>query len=398
MSRITFGQINSVVQTNLNNNYSRLSKLQEQISSGKAINRPSDAPIEVTNDLEIRSEINSIGQYRRNSQDGRSYLGVVDSTLLNANNIFQSMRERAVQGANDTNSASERGYIGNEVRQGIYSMLSVANTTYKGDYVFSGQNTDVKPYTLVKGSENINDIDDTGTNVTDTFITAAQLNTPIQLWDRSITDAASASGNAKVSHVIPGTVNINGLEEGVDYEIDYKVGKISFTSQTGIDAADTAINPAGMDIDYEWIRRSEEDLSQDILRTIDKDVVMKINVVADDVFGQTTELDAFEAAIHLLEGLHENDGGQINESIEFIDDTFSRFLAAQSKVGSRYNQIDQTWDRLGSKEIEATRIQSEIEDLDFAKAISDFTLSESVYNASLQSASRVIQPSLVDFI
>ena len=43
-------------------------------------------------------------------------------------------------------------------------------------------------------------------------------------------------------------------------------------------------------------------------------------------------------------------------------------------------------------------VQSNIEDLDFAKAISDFTLHEAVYNASLQTAARVLQPTLSDFI
>lgn len=398
MSRITFAHINDVVQVNLNRNYDKISKLQEQISSGRAINRPSDAPIEVTNALEMRSNISGIQQYRRNADDGKSYLGVIDATLLNANSIFQSMRERALQGASDTNSETERSYIGNEVRQSILQLLSVSNTTYKGDYVFSGQNTDTQPFTLEKGNENIDNINDTATDVTDTFLTNAQLNTPIQIWDRSVIDSSTASGNARVSHMLPGSLEIPGLTEGTDFDADYAAGTITFLTPAAVNMADTGINPAGMDISYDWIRRSEEDLTQPVIRAIDKDVLLQINVTAGEVFGNTSELDAFEAGIKLLEGLHENDGSAISDSIEQIDETFQRFLSSQSKVGSRYNQIEQTWDRLGDKEIVATSIMSEIEDLDFAKAISDFTLAESVYNASLQSAVRVLQPSLIDFV
>lgn len=398
MSRITFSTINEVVQVNLNDNYERLSKLQEQISSGKAINRPSDAPIQVTNALEMRSDISGIQQYRRNAEDGRSYLGVVDATLLNANSIFQSMRERALQGTSDTNSDVERSYIGNEVRQSILQLLSVSNTTYKGDFVFSGQNTDVQPYTLEKGSEAIDNVDGTGTDTTDSFLNNAQLNTPIQIFDRNSNDSSTASGNPRVSHILPGTLNIPGLTEGTDFEVDYTGGQITFLTQAAVDTADTALNPAGITMDFDWIRRSEEDLSQPVMRAIDKNVVMQVNVTASEVFGPLNEMDAFEASIKLLEGLHENDGNRISESITDLDTTFERFLSSQSKVGSRYNQIDQTWGRQGDKEIEATRIMSEIEDLDFAKAISEFTLSESVYNASLQSAARVLQPSLVDFV
>ena len=56
MSRITYSHINSVVQTNLQKNYGKLANLQEQLS-GKRLTRPSDDPIDTTNDLELRSSL-----------------------------------------------------------------------------------------------------------------------------------------------------------------------------------------------------------------------------------------------------------------------------------------------------------------------------------------------------
>ena len=394
MSRITFTHMNAVVQGNLAGNYSKLSKLQEQLSSGKAITRPSDAPIQTTNDLELRSNLKAMGQYGRNLQDGRSYLGTIDSTLTNSTSLFQSVRELAIQGDNSTNTAVQRSYIGNEVRQVLLQMVGISNTTYKGDFVFSGKNTDIPPFQVMKGSESVDNVDNTGADVTDTFLTVAELNTPLSIFDRNSNDSSTPSGNPIVEKIIPGTLEIQGLDEGTDYKVDYVNGTITYLTNNAVAQA----AGGGIDLTFDWIRRAEEDLSGDILRQIDDSVIAKVNVTADDVFGSNTETDTFEAIIKLLQGLHANEQNNISDSISEIDEVLERTLSAAAVIGSRANQMDGSMDRIGEKVIETTRLQSNIEDLDFAKAISDFTLHEAVYNASVQSAARVLQPTLSDFI
>ncbi len=393
MSRVTFTQINSVVQGNLADNYQKLAKLQEGLSSGKRITRPSDAPIDTTNDLELRSDLGSMEQYQRNTDDSVSYLAVVDSTLITLNNAIQSIRERAIQGATDTMSGLERSYIAEDVRQsGLMEMITIANTTYKGDYVFSGNRTDVSPYEIHRGSEVIDAVDNSATDSTDTFLAAVP--STLRLWDRNVSDSKTSSGNAAVERIIPGSLEITGLAEGTDYTVDYQEGYITFLTA----AATTQAAGPGISIDYEWIRKTEEDISGDILRQIDRGITMSINVDANQVFGKSTEKDSFKMVIGLLEGLWNNDVTKIGNSIEDMDSALGRSLNSGSIIGSSYNRVELANDRLNDKVIETTRIQSQIEDLDFAKAISDFTLQESVYNASLQSAARVLQASLIDFI
>lgn len=393
MSRITFTHVNSLVQTNLNKNYSKLAKLQEQLSSGKRLTRPSDDPIDATNDLELRSDLNSMTQYKRNADDGMSYLAVVDTTLITMNNAFQAVRERAIQGANDTLSQTERGYIAEEVSQSVLlEMLTIANTTYKGDYVFSGQSTDKKPFELLSGSDTIDSVDNFLTDNTDTALTSVPAT--LQIWDRSRTDSNTMSGNPQVQRIIPGTLIIAGLTEGTDFDVDYEEGLVTFNTA----AATTLAAGVGIQMNYDWIRKTEADISGVIERQVDKGVTMQLNVNVDEVFGSDLEKDSIKSVIGLIEGLHENDVWKIGQSIDDIDEGLSRALSAGAKVGSRFNRVEMAGERIVDKTIETTRIQSEIEDLDFAKAISDFTLQESVYNASLQSATRVLQPSLINFI
>lgn len=391
MNRITFTQIHDVVLTNLFQNIEKISKTQEQLSSGKRINRPSDAPVDITNNLELRSEILQRNQQKRNTDDGQSYLLILDSAMMSSNDLMQRVRELAIQGSSDTYTSDERMFIRQEINQLMYQLISISNTKHKGDYVFSGKNTDFPPFSLRQGRESIDAVDNSATDPTDTVFA---LSTPIQLWDRNVTDSATVTGHARVNRVTPGSINIQGLREGVDFTVDYLQGQITFLTP-----ASSALAASGdLHIDYEWIRRGEHDMTGSVLRELETGVVAKINVSADDVYGSELEMDAFKALISLSEGLHKNLGTQIRQSIGYLDANFQRMLSTQAVVGSRNNRMEMTVDRTDGKILEATRMHSILEDLDFAEAISRFTLQESVYNASLQAAARVLKPTLMNFL
>ena len=117
MSRITFAMMHSSVMGNLNKNQLKMSSLQEQMTSGMRINRPSDDPVGLTNALEYRSTISTKVQQKSNMNDGQSYMNILETAHSSLNTVFQRARELAVQGANDTNTSQERLFIHEEVRQ-----------------------------------------------------------------------------------------------------------------------------------------------------------------------------------------------------------------------------------------------------------------------------------------
>jgi flagellar hook-associated protein 3 FlgL len=189
-------------------------------------------------------------------------------------------------------------------------------------------------------------------------------------------------------------VAITNLTEGTDYTVDYVAGTVTFLTATATaEAAGT-----GLQIGYEWLRKSEADLTGKVMRQIDQSVTTQLNMTSDEIFGGNSETDSFEAVIRMMQGMHTNNQDDIKTGVNEHDAAFKRLLGAEAVNGSRYNQVEVNLGRVQDRNIETTRIQSELEDLDFAKAISDFTLAESVYKASLSSAARVLQPSLLDFV
>ncbi len=404
-NRVTFTQINDLVQGNIATNYQRLSRFQEQLSSGKRLQRPSDGPVDITNDLQFRSDLKKLEQFKRNIDDGVSYLSVVETTMSSTNDLFQRARELAIQASNDTNTDLERGFILNEVRVVLDSLVSISNQTFKGNFIFSGTNTKTPPYSLRSGADNIDDVFPLDpNNVSDTSLDTAALagGAPqtIQLWDRTYTQntsiANNLNGNAPVQNIIPGTMRISGLTEGTDYSVDYVNGTITFLPPGA--AAIAAAGAGGIDMDYEWIMRSEEDLSGKIFREVETGIVGQINSTADEIFGSSTETTSWDAIIELMQGLHANSSTNIRSGIDQINVAFERSLQAQATAGARANRFDLTSDINDSSFIEVTRLHSNLEDVDFAKVISDFLLQESVYTASLQSGARVIQPTLANFL
>lgn len=393
MPRVTFTQINDIVMRQLHKNQSKLATLQERLSSGKALNRPSDAPIDVVNDLELRSEIAHRNQNMRNSENGGTYLNVLDNTMMGFDDLFQRSRELALQGANDTLLPRDREYVNNEVRQVLLQMVTLGNSSYKGDYLFSGTDTDKAPYSVLTGACSF---DATATDPSDPAYVAAPQT--FQLFDRNTTDSlstASTAGNPQVKRVIPGTVTVANLTEGTDYRLDYVNGTITFLTP----AADAAAASGTLDLKFDWIRRNElKNADGDVYREVERGIKMQINVKADDTFGGENEMDMFSSMITLMQGLHTSTQGEIESSITNIDNSFKRVLSQQATVGSWYNRMESTMDRNEENITISTDLQSRLEDLDFAKAISEYTLADSVYQASLQSASRVLTKTLMDYV
>ncbi|MBG9735068.1 flagellar hook-associated protein FlgL [Paenibacillus alvei] len=144
--RITQSMMSSSMMKNLQNNYKRLDKYQEQLMTNRRLNRPSDDPVGVASALHYRAEISSTTQFAENVDDADSFLKFTDTVMNEATQIVQKLSELAVQGGTDTVPKDARENIAREVEQLYTHLVSLGNTQFKGRYIFNGQRTDQKPY------------------------------------------------------------------------------------------------------------------------------------------------------------------------------------------------------------------------------------------------------------
>jgi flagellar hook-associated protein 3 FlgL len=146
--RVTQGMLNTQMLRNLNENMRRMDNLQDQLATGRKINRPSDDPVGISFSMRYRSELEANEQYESNLDGAVSMMSYTDKMLEQAGDVLHRVRELAVQGANGTNSQESLNVISKEVNQLYEQMVTIGNSQYNGKYVFNGQLTDVKPYDL----------------------------------------------------------------------------------------------------------------------------------------------------------------------------------------------------------------------------------------------------------
>lgn len=101
----------------------------EKISSGLRITKAGDDAAGLAISEKMRSQIRGLDQANRNVQDGISLIQTAEGGMEEIGNILQRMRELTVQGANDTNSATERANITTELTQLTEEIDRIATST-----------------------------------------------------------------------------------------------------------------------------------------------------------------------------------------------------------------------------------------------------------------------------
>ena len=144
--RVTTRMAVGTLVKNLDRSYERVTRFQNQLSSGTRLNNLSDDPAAVERSLALRSELRNIEQFQKNINDGKGWLELTEATLNELETLFVEARGLAVQGATSTYNASQRNAIADQVDQFIEHALSLSETRYRGRYVFAGTQTEDPPY------------------------------------------------------------------------------------------------------------------------------------------------------------------------------------------------------------------------------------------------------------
>ncbi|MBO0961052.1 flagellar hook-associated protein FlgL [Neobacillus sp. MM2021_6] len=145
-NRVTQGMLNQNFLYNLSKSNKALEKYQDQFSSGKKINKPSDDPVTAVRSMYYRSSLNEIDQFKRNASDGLSWMESGDSALDEVTTVLHRVRELTVEGLNGTNDESSKSAIAAEINQLKEHLGEIANTQIGGKYIFAGTDVNNPPY------------------------------------------------------------------------------------------------------------------------------------------------------------------------------------------------------------------------------------------------------------
>lgn len=151
MYRITNkGMIDNALN-NIYRNYDRLKTLEDQISSGKRILKPSDDPVGTVFSMKSNARANEILQYTENLTHARLWLENSESAMDSVGGLLTRVKELAVRGSNGTLTQDDRDKVATELNELLKHMIDLSNSDMAGDHLFAGTKTGVRPFEATVG-------------------------------------------------------------------------------------------------------------------------------------------------------------------------------------------------------------------------------------------------------
>ena len=150
--RITQSMITKSLLSSINRNRESMHSIQESITTGKEVERSSDDPVQFFRANRFRQSVKQNEQYLENVQDAEGWLQATASNLDSMLNQVMTLRERAVQSANDSLSAENRLHMASEINNIVEDLVNMANESFLDKNLFSGTKTKIENPFLFDGN------------------------------------------------------------------------------------------------------------------------------------------------------------------------------------------------------------------------------------------------------
>ena len=407
----------------LNKNTNALSKSLQKVSSGMKINSAADDASGYAISERMRVQIRSLDQANSNAQNGSSMMKVAEGAVSSTVEILKTLKEKAVNAANDTNTDADRATIQKELDQSIDQINDNANVTFNGQY-------------LVDGSHN-KKVTQTTTAMTNTSLDTKTIDTS------ALTDLKARSGDS-LNIQSTDTVTVSYVKDGKTYTSSMQVGTNTLTgvisalttneiavgngtSLIGLDSSTNKVYTAdgksaitltakeagiqnqiagfsiyitGNDGNVRKSANAALDAFSESIRaentSADNSIALQIGTKA----GQTIKagLSDMKATALGLQGFNGDTlsvGNQekANAAINVIDSAIQKALDQQTTIGAVESRLEYTQANLTTASENVTAAESVIRDADMAKEMTEYTKNNVLMQAAQSMLSQANQSS-----
>lgn len=141
--RITNKVMQNNALVNINRNKETQDALNNQLATGKKVNRPSEDPIVAIRALRLRSDVDQVSQYlKKNVPDAVSWLQLTEGALKTTVSVLNDMIEKCESGASDQLKTEDRKVIIDSLNELYKEVYNTGDSDYAGRYIFTGYRTD----------------------------------------------------------------------------------------------------------------------------------------------------------------------------------------------------------------------------------------------------------------
>lgn len=377
----------------------KLAKLQQQISTGVRLTKPSDDPAAASKILQLEQTVSLNLQYQSNINLAEQRLNQQDAVLANYDSLLTRVRELAIQANNAPVDTVSRNAIAAEIDERLNELLSLANTIDgNGDYLFAGYQNNTAPFTrATTGSRDFVSFngDDGVRSVQISENRQLEVDIPGRKIFMEVPSAIAlrelpAVANVGTGLIAPASVVDSSLYVAGDYEIRFTAPGVYdvFDVAGGVNIVTGATYTDGQNINFQGVRTSITGAP-----------------AAGDVF--TISAGQFQDVFSIVAGLSETlrsvpnadvRAANIAQSLADLDAAFENSLNARTQLGGRLNALEAQREDNDAQVFATRSTLSTLRDTDLAEAISQLTLEQTTLDAAQAVFARITSSSLFNFL
>lgn len=367
--RVSDKMIYNQINDSLHRGKGGLAESLERAASQKRINKPSDDPVATTRVLAYRTDEQNIQQYQKVLTNAKSFLEYTDQSLGDVADVMVRAKELALSSANDASTNPDtRRILAAEINQLQKQVVQIGNRKLAGRFIFGGFNTTQAPF---DGQGNYKGDD-------------GEMKVPI---DKEAFVAINLPGSRAflgkpVGDLLDKTHPENnpaGAIKERDLNAPVNSDPHAEDSQMRGPASETPSTAS------ESSKNSETKFSSPSPR----------DQFSDE---NNSGLNLFSVLKKLEVAMITGDKYTIQVSLDDLDEAHSQAVLSRSELGSRLMNLNTTLDSLSKAKVDTKGAISALEDEDMFKVVSDVNKNEATLKASLSTSSKLMQPSLLDFL
>lgn len=405
--RISTSMLYDLGVNGINQQFSDLLKIQQQMATGRRVLSPADDPIAAARALDVTQSKSINDQFITNSGNATDALELQESVLTQVTEMLQDARVLAVNAGNLVLSRADLNSLAGEVQSRYDQLLSQANATDgSGQYLFAGFRSNTQPFAeAAPGTVDYNG--DQGQRLLQVSASrqlavsssGAEVFQLIRDGNGTFVTAAD-SGNTGTGIVSPGTTL-----DRTAWEASSRDFSINFTSATTYDIVDNGPPSSTL------VSGATYSSGSSITFAGAQFNITGVPATGDSfsVQASRTDQDIFSTLHDLITALRTQGGGagpasnaaltnSLNTAFSNIDQALDKVLTVRATVGASLREVDSHVNAAEDFSLQYSSTLSDLQDLDYAKAISDLSRKQASLEAAQQSFLRIQDLSLFNFL
>ena len=396
-------------------------KVQNQLATGRRIDRPGDDPAAAANQMYFRTRVEELDQFERNLTHSRNRLQLVDGELGRVTDILQRVRVLAVQGSNGIYQGDDhfelRNAIAKEIDQHLREVIQIANgRDATGRPLFGGHVTERVPFEAVES--NVRGLG--GIELENQIVTVrynGDIGKQLREVERDQYIDVNVPGNKAfwgTNMTVTGGVDTSGYRAATDQAFKIDGVEIRVAAGDTVDDIIDKINNSNLEVKASKIGQDFlslhgtsphqiylEDMNggtalQD-LGLVNTDKTQPPDNYADTA--RVSGLSMFDVLIKFRDDLINGDQLEIGgRDIANLDAALNNLLRHRAEAGARFNRVEEHEKRVAWDSTYMQELLVKSEGIDFSEASVELKYLETIHQYALNVGARVIRPQLMDFL